>query len=950
MIRCAGWRTGRCAQVRIVLVSLLFAACGGSRSNAGAELSRVAPLSSQSQQDPCVALREQEEEVAGLLGQGHLLRADRRATGLSERCLDPGVATALGEARAKLQTLGDADATVRDAIAARDRGDAKASRELFDIAASQMQKSGSAPRLELPENFEPAAKTKFLAGNKRVASIAGSVVVLVDPATGTRELLRGAREPLINFAASNDGQWLAAVSEREVFVWNVARLELVATIPAAMEEASYNRLIEFAPNGKTLIFHSDSFLMLWDVEHQRMRAVIPDAAPTGLERKLDFLGRGSLVVSANFDLVVADLVSGVVVTRFAVGRSDSNEPEYAVSSDGTMLAVEGRSNDMTRSWLTLWNATQRRTLHRKLESDRCQRFSFGAPAFVPDGSKLLVPGPPQHNQASICIFDVARGALSTVRTVVEEPNPNRDLLAIDERSFLTEVASTRDGRAAIAFSPGGAHLVELATGRIFPRPFHFIGALPDGSTLARDYWEHDAMRIASNTASVPFGKLKDDLYELFNTSAGTVLLSYNSTPQWIREVDTGRVINLQTCSYASFYPFVASSDGSLLATGGNTGRPCLWNTKDGHLVTPTLAPLPYAQKPSALSFNANGLLVALDDGSLRRIDLASGRATRLISAKPGVVSVDFIAASDGKVREAVRDNDGALLLDSNGSSLKVQVPNDRLMLSPDGRWLVAAQFFHDVTVLDTSTGAPIRVIKKAELDWQGPFAIQPHGAVLAVGGRNDVTLWDLRTGSSLGKLNCGGYSGVAFDAAGMQLATAGGQEVVLWDVTTGKAKAILASARNGLDYRNPVFGGPWLAAHNGGRVDVWNLPSLIDAATVTATPKRPTLSVELSQRDAQSAMALSPDGKLLAVAREPSAITLYALPEGRELFTTQFRGGPSGDALTTIAPSGLVEIAEEARDVLTLSQCGRQGKNVPFELCDGLWLEGNLWARQMRSQ
>jgi hypothetical protein len=191
--------------------------------------------------------------------------------------------------------------------------------------------------------------------------------------------------------------------------------------------------------------------------------------------------------------------------------------------------------------------------------------------------------------------------------------------------------------------------------------------------------------------------------------------------------------------------------------------------------------------------------------------------------------------------------------------------------------------------------------------------------------------------------------GAAFDPAGTRLAAACRHRgVLLWDVASRELRGVFAPDRGSRECWMPVFGGPWMAAKNDSGVAIWNIPSW-SAPLGTEESTKPSVSVAIGDGDHITAIALSPDGRLLAVARPPSNVTLFAVPEARELFTMQFRGGTLGDAVTTRTPDGETEIPDEASEILALSRCTLDGKAVPFELCDDLWLRRHLWARQIRT-
>jgi WD40 repeat protein len=945
---------------------LALAACVGSPPPAGAIRAPASP-------DACAASNARAREVSALLSEGRLLcavrvfdRADRECPG------HPMTDAALRDARAKLQEPGNADMMLQAATSAYARGDLRAARELFDRTAWQMQQAGAAPELDLPEDFAPSSQSVFwkeavfLPDGVRVATLAGSAVALMDSRTGARELLRGAPEALLTFTVSHDGRFLAAASEHHVVLWETTHGERVAVIAAEAPlyslqgEGPAPRPIAFAPGDQTVAFGDDDDLVLWDVTHETVRAVVPHAKPTGLAPSVSFLDHGSLVLVAHGTdgINVIDVTTGAIVATFPRGVEFNGRPDYAISPDGSLVAIKRGSGDMqkgaTRWWIDLWDASRRRAAGR-MPYGRCGWGYQGGFAFSPDGAKLLTGSVSEPSVTSVCVFDVARRALSNVLPVRRYSPPR---MPDTNEGTIDELIPTRDGGSVVVGLQGGSRFVELTTGRAFPRPITFIGALADGSIVARNHDESRLMRIAPDMTEVPLGDLDTSWAYVLESAKNELLVTLSKTgrPPSVRDPGTNQVLyTLEACE-AEGRPAVASPDGSLLVEPGRAGRPCVWRADNGKLVAATPPPLPtYAPLPVALAFSPGGLLVSLADGSIRLYDGKTGAPHRLIPSTPGVQPFGFVALPGGMIREpaVVRnpapDGFGGTVLDSSGPSLSVRIQGSRsLTLSSDGAWLVASQP-GETSVLDGITGAKLRVLAANQVG-DARVAIQPAGSTLALPDAGHVGLWDLERGLSLGNLDCAKpgefVRGIAFDASGKRVAAAcSGGGVYVWDVASHERLGVLGSVSAfDQEYWGPVFGGPWLAAAGPhGKVEIWDAPS--QASTVKPGETRSTPRLSISKEDVR-AVAFSPDARLLAIATYPAAIALYAMPEGRALLTLELRGGPSGDAVTLFAPDGTKEITD-ARDVLALSRCVYAGRAAPFELCEDLWLVRGLWARQL---
>jgi WD40 repeat protein/DNA-directed RNA polymerase specialized sigma24 family protein len=310
-------------------------------------------------------------------------------------------------------------------------------------------------------------------------------------------------------------------------------------------------------------------------------------------------------------------------------------------------------------------------------------------------------------------------------------------------------------------------------------------------------------------------------------------------------------------------------------------------------------------------------------------DFMRGLLDRRLRILPGhtdhVVAVAF--RPDGRLLASAA-YDGTIRLWEPDTGLETRLlrtpaPVRGVAFSPDGRLLASAGLDGRLILWNARTGRPFRTLG-------GPpgrlssVAFSPDGRMLAAGAADrTVKLWDVRTGRPVRGL--GGHedvvSAVAFTADGRLASSSIDGTARLWDVRTGKQ--VLA-----LRHSAPVYGlafrrdGLRLATASEEGARVWDV----------RTGKQ-VLSVGKAGSEAARAVAFSPDGKRLAVARSLWPTTIHDAETGKEeqlirlIFPQQFVGAvfsPDGKRLACadfegrtvcLIETGPLEEAQPVREV-----------------------------------
>jgi WD40 repeat protein/tRNA A-37 threonylcarbamoyl transferase component Bud32 len=313
-----------------------------------------------------------------------------------------------------------------------------------------------------------------------------------------------------------------------------------------------------------------------------------------------------------------------------------------------------------------------------------------------------------------------------------------------------------------------------------------------------------------------------------------------------------------------------SSDGRLLASGGEDRNAILWDVATGR----RLHTLPGQRAAMlGLAFSPDGRQLATSTGNL-------------YAGEPGQVQLWDTAS--GQLRQELKGHTG---------------PVFGVAFSPDGRRLAGASNYTDVVVWDLATGEPALILH-GHGNVVAQVAYSANGRHLATASWDQsVRVWEAGTGrqSRVLRGQVSRIVDVAFSPDGKLLASAGEDGTVkLWDSQAGQEGQVFWLL--GLPINAMVLhpdGKRLATAGHDGTVKVWDLASGQELVSVKGPPL-PIMSLKLS-----------PDGKHLAGActdpfrpQTRGTAVVWETDGGKELFRVQ--GHPVGIGAVAFSPDGQV--------------------------------------------
>ena len=358
-----------------------------------------------------------------------------------------------------------------------------------------------------------------------------------------------------------------------------------------------------------------------------------------------------------------------------------------------------------------------------------------------------------------------------------------------------------------------------------------------------------------------------------------------------------------------------SPSGRLAASGSRDGTVRLWDVKNG-MVVRTLGG--HSGTVFSVHFVSDKILLSGSQREIKSWDVTTGLVLRDIPSRRSVTS---IALSPDTKMLAFAAIDHVVLLDLVERKQKeLRVPKGdlnkmsfRVAFRPTktGAPVLATTFDNTVVLWDTKTGEQLGTLEHFITAEVKAIAFSPDGKLLASSGTDFWYIWDVEKREQIFRGKTLPY-GLAFSPDGKTLATANNDGTVeLWDVASGKETRHIDVKNNVIESICYSSDGKLLIG--GGYQSLPQTTGLEASFKIWDAATGKERDIKAAPITSLEAIALSPDGKILASGSSEKKIRLWNLAAGQA-------DQPLGDHA-----SAVIDLAFSA-DATLLASTGLQEK------------------------
>ena len=550
---------------------------------------------------------------------------------------------------------------------------------------------------------------------------------------------------------NDDKAIVAAGADGVARLWDIATARQIGELKS---QSSAIRSAQFNPDGSQVLIVTDKSAQVWDVQNAKLIKEIS----FGFENisRASYVANGARIALLGM-YGTAEIWDAKALKPIASFKRDCCNSNFAVSPDGSLLAIVGGMNDVADIYDV-------RTL-KKIWSTSIQHVQDLV--FSPNGSQLITY---TWSNDTFTIWDARNGdrifsikTAQRVNSFVLSPDGKHIAALTDERNltFLTvtekslsdnspsnkggSVILSGNGRQFLFAQDGGSMTVwdvsaQKMLGTLLSSRSTPLGAFdPKGQWIAAvsadngiGIWQSDTLRHAADIpnvapSSVAFGP------------DGRVLAASATANQFDVFDDNAEVRSSQATEALGGVKFaIPSPDGHELFMAGSGTVGQVWNIDTGHLVATIFEPGTFSD---GAIFTPDGtrLVTQSESGTARLLDARTGAQLALLQTDGA--GFRFNASGDRMITKSQTGEARIWDLSSGKMLLQVSDAGTSLMMSAYGD---TAIFWSDqqLKVLDTRHAREIGNIKLEassfpQVSADGSRIVIEHGATVAI--------WDAQT-------------------------------------------------------------------------------------------------------------------------------------------------------------------------------------------------------------